>query len=100
MTEADEALSGVILEHTRGWTLDEVSGLCRVESRWVVALVDEGAIEPAEGGGPPEWRFGGDAVVRVQRAARLMRDLGVNAPGAALALELMEALDARRSGLS
>ncbi|WP_440997669.1 chaperone modulator CbpM [Arhodomonas sp. SL1] len=86
------ALSGVILEHTEGWTLDDVCGLCRVEQRWVISLVDEGVVEPAGGSRPPEWRFPGDAVVRVQRAARLMRDLGLNAPGAALALELMEQL--------
>ena len=39
------------------------------------------------------------SVVRVQKAQRLQRDLGVNLPGTALALELLDRIDALEARL-
>jgi chaperone modulatory protein CbpM len=60
-------------------------------------LVEEGVIEPLTPGGP-QWRFASTTIVRIEKARRLQRDLGVNLPGIALALQLLdriEALEAR-----
>ena len=51
----------------------------------------------ARGRDPARWRFHGVSIRRVRRAQRLERDLGVNTPGIALALELLEELEQLRS---
>ncbi|MBP1152859.1 hypothetical protein JOD69_004728 [Methylocaldum sp. RMAD-M] len=42
------------------------------------------------------WQFNTAALRRLQTALHLQRDLGVNLPGAALALDLLEELEALR----
>lgn len=78
-------------------TFAELTRTCRVHAEWVVELVDEGVIEPRgvrEGTQAPHWRFSATSIVRVEKARRLQRDLGVNLPGVALALELLDRIDA------
>ncbi|HZD52035.1 MAG TPA: chaperone modulator CbpM, partial [Woeseiaceae bacterium] len=57
----------------------------------VIEMVEEGVIEPA-GGKHAEWLFPGHSLVRARAALRLVRDLDLNWPGAALALDLLEEL--------
>ncbi|MEI9899258.1 MAG: chaperone modulator CbpM [Hyphomicrobium sp.] len=64
-------------------TFGELTRTCRVHAEWVVELVDEGVIEPRgprDGAKAQHWRFSATTVVRVQKAHRLQRDLGVNLP--------------------
>ena len=78
-------------------TLADLTRTCRVRTEWVMELVDEGVIEPRQRTGP-QWRFSATSIVRVERARRLQSDLGVNLAGVALALQLLdriEALEAR-----
>ena len=42
----------------------------------------------------PQWRFAATTIVRVEKARRLQNDLGVNLPGVALALQLLDRIDA------
>ena len=42
----------------------------------------------------------GTSIVRAKKAGRLSRDLGINVPGLALVLELMEERDAARRRLA
>lgn len=91
-------ISAEILESSATCTLDELCSTCNVEAEWVASLVDYGAIDPA-GGDQAHWQFAGIAVVRVQRAKRLERDLGLNLPGVALALDLLDQIDALRARL-
>ena len=44
------------------------------------------------------WTLGPEQLAMLRKAARLHRDLGVNPPGIALALELMSALEQGRRG--
>ncbi len=88
---ASNRLKGVVLDRRATFTLREMSRACCVEETLVIEMVQEGVIEPT--GPQSEWRFQGDALVRAQTALRLMRDLGVNWPGAALALDLLERLE-------
>jgi chaperone modulatory protein CbpM len=55
----------------------------------VVELADLGVVSP-RGYVPEEWQFPATAVPRLRTVSRLMRDLGVNASGAALAVELLD----------
>ena len=102
-----------ILDESLRLTLRETCRICGVHAEFLMELVDEGVITPREEtppadgstrrpaarrGGPHLWRFDGVAVVRVQRALRLQQDLGVNLPGVALALELLDELEKLRGG--
>ena len=87
-------LSGVILDRHTSFTLVEFCQACGVTTELVVEMVQEGVIEP-EGARRRDWRFHGEALVRAQRALRLVDDLQVNWPGAALALDLLEELERR-----
>lgn len=80
----------------------ELTRTCRVHAEWVVELVDEGVIEPrgpAQSATSQQWRFSATTVVRVEKARRLQRDLGVNLPGVALALQLLDRIDALETRL-
>jgi chaperone modulatory protein CbpM len=86
-----------ILDEANEVTLAELTRTCRVHAEWVMELIDEGVIEPLAPGGP-QWRFASTTIVRIEKARRLQRDLGVNLAGIALALQLLdriEALEAR-----
>lgn len=82
-------------------SLGELTRTCRVHAEWVMELVDEGVIEPRSPGEVPSqhWRFSATTIVRVQKARRLQHDLGVNLPGVALALQLLDRIDALESRL-
>ena len=86
------ALRGQVIEEETVITLDELCRHCTVQAEEVVTMVREGIIDPAAG--PPEsaarWQFHISSVRRVRTVVRLQRDLGVNLPGAALALELLD----------
>jgi chaperone modulatory protein CbpM len=63
-----------------------------------MAWVSEGVLSPA-GGSPQDWRFSGDSLKRAKTAARLMRDLELNSPGVALALDLLDEIHQLRQQL-
>ncbi len=86
------AVRGVLLDEQTTFTLSEFTRACHIHRELVVEMVEEGIIEPL-GARPEDWRFHGRALVRAQQALRLVRDLHVNWPGAALALDLLEELD-------
>lgn len=72
--------------------------LCRmfgVEESRILEWVEEGVLSALEVDAA-ELRFGAQAVRRTRIALRLERDLGVNLPGVALALDLLEELEQLR----
>lgn len=76
-------------------TLNELSELCGAQTTLILNLVEEGVLEPDDVRAG-RWIFSGSCVRRVRTAARLQRDLDVNMPGIALALELLEELESLR----
>jgi chaperone modulatory protein CbpM len=91
------SLSGEIFEEYGFLSVDELSRLCAVDNAYIVELVEEGVLNVVEFA--PEWRFSGAALRRARTALRLQRDLEINLPGVALALQLMEELASLRRGL-
>jgi chaperone modulatory protein CbpM len=81
-------------------TLEDLCRACAVQSEVVLAMLEEGVIEPAEGQTPESWRFTAIQVHHVSVAWRLQRDLGVNLPGAALALQLLDEVETLRAQLA
>ncbi len=95
MREDIEILSGILLDEQARLNLRELCGICGIHAELVIEMVSEGIAEPI-GSSPVHWQFNGPAVKRIQRALRLQKDLGVNLPGAALALDLLEELEELR----
>ena len=89
--DLESLLNGELLEEDVELTLVEMCQACRIPVEQIAELVGEGIIEPI-GQGQRHWRFRAISVQRVHCALRLQHDLGVNAAGAALALDLLEEL--------
>jgi chaperone modulatory protein CbpM len=97
-TVENESLSGEIFEEYAVLSVDELSRLCAVDKTYIVELVEEGVLSVMEIDAS-EWRFSGAALRRARVALRLQRDLEINLPGVALALELLEELEHLRREL-
>lgn len=94
-----KVLTGILLDERIELTLSDLCHACSRSSAWVVELVEEGVLEPL-GDDQSHWRFPGTSLQRARTAMRLQQDLKVNLAGVALALELLEEIDALRERLS
>ena len=92
-----DAISAMLLDESVEFSLAELCSVCSVTEELVVEIVAEGIVAPS-GGERTQWRFSGIALTRVQRVIRLQQDFGVNLPGAALALDLLEEVERLRRG--
>jgi len=90
-----DVISAVLLDESVEFSLSELCSLCSVTEEIVVEIVAEGIVAPT-GRERAQWRFSGVALTRVQRVVRLQHDFGVNLPGAALALDLLEEVERLR----
>ncbi|MGO2235801.1 molecular chaperone [Marinomonas sp. UCMA 3892] len=78
------------------FTLEEVCERCDIHVDIIVEMIEYGIAEPVE---PIEqstesiWYFNSHALVRLQRAQRLMNGLELNLSGVALSLELMDEIE-------
>ena len=90
--------TGFILEEQTGLTMAELCQACMAQADFIAELVDEGVLTPA-GRVQEQWRFTGIQVRHASVAVHLQRDLGVNVAGAALALQLLDELEALRARL-
>jgi chaperone modulatory protein CbpM len=99
MATKREIVSGVLLDERTELSLSDVCRACSVHVEWIVSLVEEGVLDP-QGADPASWRFSAVQLRNVQRISRLQRDLGTNLAGAALAVELIEEIEALRERLA
>ncbi|MEE4189601.1 MAG: chaperone modulator CbpM, partial [Roseobacter sp.] len=67
----------------------ELCRFCNADETWVTELVEYGVLDP-EGATFSEWHFHGINIVRAKKARRLQRDLGINTPGVAMVLDLLQ----------
>jgi chaperone modulatory protein CbpM len=81
-------------------TIDELARFCEQQTEWVVTLVNQGVLPPAQGQYPEQWVFTSVSVTRARHVARLQRDFEVNLDAAALMVDLMEEVRHLRSRLS
>jgi chaperone modulatory protein CbpM len=91
-------MQGMVVEEEIHLTLVELCQACSAEEEHVLTWVFEGVLEPV-GESPQNWRFGGDSLRRARLALRLSRDLEINPPGVALALDLLDEIAELRARL-
>lgn len=91
-------LSGMLLDDQTELSLNELCRACSSSAEWVIALVEEGALEPI-GYEQTSMRFTATSLQRAHTAMRLQRDLGLNLAGIALALDLLDEMEAMRARL-
>lgn len=80
-------------------SLEDLCRFCQADEAWVMELVEYGVLEP-KGARVETWRFRGPNIVRAKKARRLNRDLGINAAGIAMVIDLLEQRDEFRRRLS
>jgi chaperone modulatory protein CbpM len=88
-------LSGTILDEDMECSLRDLCVMCNIPAEIVHEMIDEGLIRP-RAPEPKQWRFTAIEIRRVLITLRLQRDLRVNLPGCALALDLLEELEELR----
>lgn len=90
--------TGVVLDENICYDLQELCRVCRVKDDLVYEMINEGMLTPL-GDSPRSWKFSATSIKKIQVTVRLQEDLGVNLPGAALALDLMDELEILRGKL-
>ena len=90
-------LTATLVDDTQ-LTLAELARACRAAEAQVHVWVVEGVLQPS-GDSPSEWRFAGASVRRARLAVTLTRELEINPPGVALALDLMDEIEALKASL-
>ena len=93
------ALRGSVVEEEMELTTLELCRACHTSEQQIELWVFEGVLQP-RGASRDSWRFGGDSLARIRVATRLMRDLELNTPGIALALDLLERIAELESRLA
>jgi chaperone modulatory protein CbpM len=87
-----------IVEEDVHLTLIELCRAVRAPEEQVRVWVVEGVLAPL-GSTPHEWRFTGASLRRARLATTLARELEINTPGVALALDLLDEIDALKARL-
>jgi len=93
-----KTLTGVLLDENAELSLHDLCRACSTSTEWVVELVDEGVLEPIDHE-QSHWQFTGPSLLRARTAMRMQQDLHINLAGVALALDLMEEIEAVRKRL-
>jgi len=93
MVEREEnELTGTVFDEGTEITVVELCRVCSIERSLVEELIQEGILDPIDAGrGEP--RFSHTSIRRTLTVKHLQRDLRVNLPGAALALDLLERIE-------
>jgi chaperone modulatory protein CbpM len=88
-------IAGTVMDESVRFSLGELCECAKTSQEQVLEMVEEGILDP-EGASIHTWRFDTRALKRVQIAIRLQHDLGVNLPGSALVLDLLEEMETLR----
>src|SRR5215469_5845034 len=90
MARMTQVLEAHVLGESDWIAVSEICQLCRLDLDAVLELAELGVMSSRERT-PGDWQVPATALPRLRIVGRLIRDLGVNVSGAALALELLEA---------
>ena len=90
MTTVKRTIETQVLAEGEWLSVTQVCRASQIDVEVVIELAELGLVCP-RGNAPQDWQVSARELVRLRTAARLIRDLGVNVSGAALAVELLEA---------
>jgi chaperone modulatory protein CbpM len=89
-----QSLRGQLVDETTFISLGDLCRNCTVKTEEVIIMVEEGILDPqgdhAKPAAAATWLFHISSLKRVRTVVHLQRDLGINLPGAALALDLLD----------
>jgi len=95
MTEITTSITCTIIDEDSRYSFGDLCRFCGVTAEMILDMIDEGLLDPG-GNIPGEWSFSAIEIKRIQTTVRLQRDLRINLPGCALALQLLEELEELR----
>lgn len=95
----NKSIVHISIQETESYSLNELCELCDVQTDIIIEMIAYSIIEPM-GKAEKKWLFNEVALVKVQTALRLQRDLQINLSGLALVLDLIEELDELRNKVS
>ncbi|MBW7470925.1 chaperone modulator CbpM [Marinobacter sp. M216] len=99
MSRNNETLTVEIVEPQATFTLREICERGDCHAELVLKMVSYGIIEPVGAltqEQDRQWEFDLAALLRLQKAMRLQRDLKMNLPGLAMSLELLDEVETMR----
>ncbi len=101
LSTSTQQVDACVMEDLGDFTLEGLRRACAAQTDIFIELIDDGVIDGVvmvQGQKPELWRCGAlpACTCSAEVVLRLRRDLGVNFAGAALALQLMEQLEALR----
>lgn len=79
-------------------SLHEVTYSVGVDAGIILEIINEGIVT-VQKDDKNDWQFDGHALKRIRAVLRLQQDLGVNLPGAGLALELLDEIESLKKQL-
>lgn len=79
----------IIDDNGRPLSLREICERCDISDALLRELVELGVAEPS-GEKVAEWQFSATQYLRIRRAVNLQKDLGINEPGIALVMDLLD----------
>ena len=89
MSRTSEVAIAEVLTESHQIAVTELCRLCRLDLAVLEELAELGVLSAREPRAA-EWQLPATVLPQLRLVSRLMRDLGVNVSGAALALELLE----------
>ena len=99
-TSRTQILAGTLIDEATQISVEQLSVFCSVRRERIVALVQEGVLEPVLKRRSPradDWRFAGESLKRAARALRLQRELEIDISALGLVLDLLEEIETLRS---
>lgn len=94
----NDLLAATVVDDDTEMSLAQLARACRAREEQIEVWVVEGVLQP-RGDTPAVWRFTGASLRRARLASTFARELEINPPGVALALDLLERIEALESTL-
>lgn len=94
----DDLVIGVLIEESTTISFIEVCQKYAIPEELLIEMIEEGLF-PDHPADPKKITLNQKALQRIESAFRLHRDLGINLPGVALALELVDEMVSLRQEL-
>jgi chaperone modulatory protein CbpM len=94
-----DQLEGEVVSDEPRYELHELSVLSGIDDAVIVDMITYGVLDPS-GSNPSEWIFSQLDLLRTRKALRMHNDLGIDWPGLALALDLLDEVERLRDALA